>query len=70
MLRMGEQVFLDDMTVQEAEETLGVRVVPAEMSGRDFIRAVLDENYSMERENDGVVYVRGYPESNEGMRIG
>lgn len=63
MLRMGEQVFLDDMTVREAEEKLGMRLVPVEMSGRDFIRAVLDENYSMERENDGIVYVRGYPEN-------
>lgn len=63
MLRMGEQVFLDDMTVREAEEKLGMRLVPVEMSGRDFIRAVLDENYNMERENDGIVYVRGYPEN-------
>lgn len=62
MLRMGEQVFLDDMTVQEAEEALGMRLVPAEMSGWDFIRAVMDEDYSMERENDGIAYVRGYPE--------
>lgn len=64
MLRMGEQVFLDDMTVQEAEEALGMRLIPTEMSGRDFIRAVMDENYSMERENDEIVYVRGYPEVN------
>ena len=28
MLRMGEQVFLDDMTLQEAEERLRLRVVP------------------------------------------
>lgn len=63
MLRMGEQVFLDDMTVREAEEALGMRLIPTEMSGRDFIRAVMDEDYSMERENDGIVYVRGYPES-------
>ncbi len=32
------------------------------MSGWDFIRAVMDEDYSMERENDGIAYVRGYPE--------
>lgn len=64
MLRMGEKVFLDDMTVQEAEEALGMRLIPTEMSGRDFIRAVMDENYSMERENDEIVYVRGYPEVN------
>ncbi len=62
MLRMGEQVFLDDMTVREAEEALGMRLIPTEMSGRDFIRAVMDEDNSMERENDGIAYVRGYPE--------
>lgn len=66
MLRMGEQVFLDDMSVQEAEEKLEMKLVPVEMSGQDFIDAVLDERYSMERENDGFVYVRGYPEEEAG----
>lgn len=61
MLRMGEQIFLDDMTVQEAEERLGMSLVPVEMGGEDFIHAVLDEAYGMERENDAFVYVRGYP---------
>ena len=49
MLRMGEQVFLDDMTVQDAEEKLGMRLVPVEMGGRDFINAVLDREYHMDR---------------------
>ena len=62
MLRMGEQVFLDDMTVQDAEEKLGMRLVPVEMGGRDFINAVLDREYHMDRENEEFVYVRGYPE--------
>lgn len=62
MPRMGEQVFLDDMTVQDAEEKLGMRLVPVEMGGRDFINAVLDREYHMDRENEEFVYVRGYPE--------
>ena len=62
MLRTGEQVFLDDMTIREAEEKLGMRLVPAEAGGRDFIQAILNKDYCMERENDGYVYVEGYPE--------
>ena len=37
MLRSGEQVFLDDVTVAQAEEALGVSIVPE--SGR---RRLLD----------------------------
>ena len=56
-----------DMSVQEAEEKLEMKLVPVEMSGQDFIDAVLDERYDMERENDGFVYVRGYPEEEAGI---
>lgn len=62
MLRVGEQVFLDDMTVKEAEEKLSMKIVPVEAGGQDFVDAILDENYHMDRENDGIVYVKGYPE--------
>ena len=42
MLRAGEQVFLDDVTLAQVEETLGVsvRVVDAE-SGFDLVDAML-----------------------------
>ncbi len=60
MLRSGEQVFLDDMTVPEVERALGIRVVPVESGGQDFVDAVLDREYCMERENEQFVYVRGY----------
>ena len=33
MLRMGEKVFLDDMTVDQVEERLGLHVVPIESCG-------------------------------------
>lgn len=62
MLRVGEQVFLDDMTVSEVEEKLGMKVTATEAGGQDLIDAVLYEDYHMERENDEFVYVKGYPE--------
>lgn len=65
MLRVGEQVFLDDMTVQEAEEKLSMKLVAVEPGGRDFIDAVLYEDYSMERENDEFVYVKAYPDETD-----
>lgn len=60
MLRMGEQVFLDDMTVQELEEALGMKIVATEAEGEAFIEAVLDVDYHVERENENFVYVQAY----------
>ncbi len=60
MLRMGEQVFLDDMTVQEVEEGLGMKIVPIESGGKEFIEAMLHVNYSMERNNDNFVYIQAF----------
>ena len=45
MLRSGEDVFLDDVTVSELEETLQVKVDIVKSSGQDFIDAVLKERY-------------------------
>ncbi|MBQ7445532.1 MAG: DUF512 domain-containing protein [Clostridia bacterium] len=41
MLRSGENVFLDDMTVKEAEKKLGARIVSVGKSGADFVNALL-----------------------------
>ena len=41
MLRSGEEVFLDDMTVTELEEALGVPVTIVESSGQDLLNAML-----------------------------
>lgn len=60
MLRSGEQVFLDDMTVAEAEATLGMKLIPVEASGRDFIEAILNSDYCMDRENENFVYIQAY----------
>lgn len=62
MLRSGEQIFLDDVTVQDVERALGLSVIVAEPTGRAFVEAVLHPDYRMGRENDGetFVYVQGY----------
>ena len=62
MLRSGEQVFLDDCTVQEVERALGIPATVIEPGGGDFVAAVLHPDYQMSRDNDGetFVYVDGY----------
>lgn len=41
MLRSGEEVFLDDITVTELEEALGVPITIVESSGQDLLNAML-----------------------------
>ncbi|MDE7178009.1 MAG: DUF512 domain-containing protein [Lachnospiraceae bacterium] len=62
MLRSGEQVFLDDATVQDVEQALGIPVTPIEPDGRDFVEALLNPDYRMSRDNgaESFVYVQGY----------
>ena len=59
MFRTGERVFLDDMTQEEAESRLAVRLCPVDSSGADFVDAILDKDYAMERINDEFVYLAG-----------
>ena len=40
MLRQGENVFLDDLTVEELEQKLGVSVDVVDEPGEDFVKAV------------------------------
>ena len=67
MLRSGEQVFLDDMTVQELEDALDVHLTAVENEGKDFIGAILHPEYEMSRMNDedSFVYVQGYDRKEE-----
>lgn len=62
MLRSGEQIFLDDVTVQDVERALGIPVTAIEPDGRDFVEAVLNSAYRMNRDNgaESFVYVQGY----------
>ena len=60
MLRSGEQVFLDDMTVEQVEQALNMRVVSVESSGWDFIESVINGGYSTDRDNENFVYIQAY----------
>jgi hypothetical protein len=42
MLRDQENVFLDDVTVEELSEALGVKIVIVDNGGEDLVSAVLD----------------------------
>ncbi len=60
MLRMGEQIFLDDVNVRDVEQALGIKVVPMEPGGKEFIEAIINEDYSMDRNNENFVYIQAY----------
>ena len=60
MLRSGEQVFLDDVTVGEVEKALQVKVNIVESSGKDFLDSIVDENYHNSRNNENFVYIKAY----------
>lgn len=66
MLRSGEQMFLDDVTIPQVEEALGLRVAVVESSGQDFVDAVLHRGYRMERDNEKFVYVQAYERTGKG----
>jgi NifB/MoaA-like Fe-S oxidoreductase len=40
MLRKGEDVFLDDVTLDELSLSLGVPVVPVPIDGREFLEVI------------------------------
>lgn len=62
MLRMGEAVFLDDLTVSDVEQALHMKLVAVEQSGQELLDAILDTSYHMDRENDddSFVYVQAF----------
>ncbi len=59
MLRSGEEVFLDDVTVDDVRAALDMQVEIIQGDGGAFVRAVLLGDYSRSRENDedSFVYV-------------
>lgn len=57
MLRTGEEVFLDDLTLSEVIEAIGLPVVPVESGGDAFVRSIIDCNYKMERDNGREGYI-------------
>ena len=42
MFRSGEEVFLDDMTREDLEKALQVKIRIVKSSGYDFVQAILD----------------------------
>ena len=42
MLRSGENVFLDDLTVEEISEALGREIIIVDEGGEDLVSSVLD----------------------------
>ena len=65
MLRSGEEVFLDDLTVQDVEEALGMTVKAVESGGKDFLDAALNLDYHTERNNENFVYIKAYDREDE-----
>ena len=41
MLRAGENVFLDDMTVEELEQVLELSIAVADAGGEDLVKTIL-----------------------------
>ena len=56
MFRSGEQVFLDDITKEELEKALQVKVNIVKSSGQDFLSAVLMEEPVAEKSREGGKY--------------
>ncbi len=67
VLRMGEDVFLDDVTLEEAKTALQVDINIVKSGGRDLLSAFLcpfsKENGNTDnRKNAGFVYQKQYPD--------
>ena len=43
MLRSGEDIFLDDVSVRELEDALGTEIVVVDENGADLVASVLDD---------------------------
>lgn len=66
MLRMGEEVFLDDLSVQDVERELEMHLCPVDSAGENLVEAMLHESYHMKRCNDrSMVYVKAYEDTDD-----
>ena len=62
VLRSGEDVFLDDMTLSELSEKLGVDIVVPGSNGEDLLNAIIREDYTNSDFNESnFVYVKCFP---------
>lgn len=60
MLRTGEQVFLDDVTIADLEAELKMHVIPVEADGGAFIESILNPDYRISGSNEQFVYIDAY----------
>lgn len=69
ILRSGEDVFLDDITLEELKNTLQVDINIVESSGQGFIDGILQvfepETERKRRKNGNFVYIKAYDRERE-----
>ena len=58
MLKSDEQLFLDDMTVEELQKALQVQVIIVKSSGFEFVQVIEDILSGEIAEDDPVVDMR------------
>ena len=56
MLRSGEDIFLDDITVHDIEKTLQVPVNIIKSSGQDFLDGILQRKTENKKGRKGGTY--------------
>ena len=59
ILRSGEDVFLDDYTLQEVSDKLGVPIVITKSDGEGFVNAILNGD-GQNKDNGNFVYIKAY----------
>lgn len=60
MLRSGEKVFLDNMTVKEVEKALNNKIVINDSNGKSFVDNILYNDNKAVRNNENVAYIDVY----------
>ena len=60
MLRIGESVFLDDITKEDVENDIELKIIPIEADGKEFIKAIIEDDYRMNRNNENIGYIKEF----------
>lgn len=68
MLRHGEEVFLDDITVTQVEEALNLKVIPIPQDGFELVEAIFDPNYSRTNQKTVTMTEEAYPYNPENKK--
>ena len=69
ILRSGEDVFLDDLTLSEVENALQVRINIVESSGQDFLNSVKGIEERRVRDNGNFVYIDAFDRNGNGGKV-